>query len=175
MKISEVTAIELPNQGLDSGVVDISTIGELIGKIDNLKLYSIRYGAEVKVTAVTGEPNKRNQAQRVMDLWLEKIGSSWVVNIVRSNKKYRGYDVAPKVYRYLIKKGIVLQAGTLQSVGGRAVWNKLAQYPDIEMFGVSKQDPHIEIRAGDQGAIEAVDPDIDIYSGNRIKVYARAK
>jgi hypothetical protein len=50
--------------------------------------------------------------------------------------KYRGQNLAPLLYKFLIMKaGLILCSSTQQSPGGRKVWEKLAKIPGIFVYG----------------------------------------
>jgi len=67
-----------------------------------------------------------------MELSLSKENNAWEVDLVKVAKAYKGQSLAPRVYVLLMKKlGIVLKAGSSQSVGGRKLWNRLAKRTDV--------------------------------------------
>jgi hypothetical protein len=68
-----------------------------------------------------------------IEMILQKQGVMYYVDAVVSiSKTYKAHEL----YRDLLVKGVVpgLIAGE-QSEGGRAVWNKLSKFKDIEVFG----------------------------------------
>lgn len=74
--------------------------------------------------------------KRVMCMDLEQQGQSWHVNLVQVDSMFQGMGIAPMVYRYICKKlGIMLQAGHMQSPGGRHIWNMVSTYKDMLVLG----------------------------------------
>jgi hypothetical protein len=88
------------------------------------------YGKEVK-------RGKKTLRQPVMEVSIgkEEFGNAYHIDIARTDYRYQGHGLMPLLYRYVMKKtGMVLQAGHMQSRGGRALWCKLAKLPDVQLF-----------------------------------------
>ena len=75
---------------------------------------------------------------------LSKEGGAWHVDMLRVDSRYKGQNLAVKLYRFLMRKmDITLMAGTSQSAGGRAVWNKLAKSPSVVIY--AKKSPYSKV------------------------------
>jgi hypothetical protein len=77
--------------------------------------------------------------KRIMEMSLSKVNrksKAYHVDITKMDSKYQGKRLAPKLYRQFLKStGIILKAGECQSPGGRHVWNTLAGYHDLTVYG----------------------------------------
>jgi predicted GNAT family acetyltransferase len=77
--------------------------------------------------------------KRIMEMTLSKVNrksKAYHVDITKMDSKYQGKGLAPKLYRQLLKStGIILKAGECQSAGGRYVWNVMAGYHDLTVYG----------------------------------------
>lgn len=107
----------------------------------------------------------------VMELLLDRVTSifglpTYSVALVGVDDLYKGFNVAPKVYSYLLKNfdGWVLRSGCSQSEGGKALWNNLCKQRGISVFACSP-------RNGDMhkcyyNDIGVLDCDVDVYKSN---------
>jgi hypothetical protein len=85
--------------------------------------------------------------------------------MTQTDDKYKGFGVAPLLYTFLAKRGIVIRCGSSQSIGAKAMWNSLCK-----MRGVS-------VIAGNHRTKEAypcfptedgeVISSVDIYDGDK--------
>lgn len=104
----------------------------------------------------------------VMELLLDKVNSlfdlpTYSVALVGIDDRYKGFNLAPKVYAYILKKfpGWILRSGSSQSSGGKSIWNSLCRERGISVYAYSKKndDTH-QCRYSKDGVIEC---DIDLY------------
>ena len=66
---------------------------------------------------------------------LSKERGAWHVDMIRVDSRYKGQNLAVKLYRFLMRKmDITLKAGSSQSAGGRYIWNKLAKTPGVVIY-----------------------------------------
>ena len=66
---------------------------------------------------------------------LSKERGAWHVDILYVDSRYKGNNLAIKIYKFIMKKmDITLMAGHSQSAGGRYVWNKLAKTPGVVVY-----------------------------------------
>src|SRR5210317_1078803 len=78
--------------------------------------------------------------QQIAELCLtnEICENAYHVDLIRVNSRFQGFDISPKLYYYIMKKfGIVIQAGSSQSAGGRKIWSKLCKMKNVIVFGTS--------------------------------------
>ena len=97
---------------------------------------------------------------------LSKERGSWHVDMLQVDSRYKGKNLAVKLYTFLLKdEGITLRAGSSQSVGGRYVWNKLSRHKDVTVY--AKKSPYSKVidfpRAGKR---ELNSNRFDLYSDN---------
>ena len=114
--------------------------GMFIGKLRNMLVYIEGDVGEdvIIVKAYLNKPLRDNKYQPIADLILckEYYKNAYHVDLMRIDNRYQGHGIAPKFYRYVMKKlGIVIQAGRMQSAGGRQIWSKLCDMKDVVMFG----------------------------------------
>ena len=69
---------------------------------------------------------------------------AWHVDLLSVDSRYKGNNLAIKIYKFLMKKlDITLMAGTSQSAGGRYVWNKLAKTRGVTVY--AKKSPYSKV------------------------------
>ena len=56
----------------------------------------------------------------------------------KTHMRYRGKGLAVTLYNAMIKWGVVMMAGTCQSVGSQKLWAKLAGQRNIDVWAVKK-------------------------------------
>ena len=75
---------------------------------------------------------------------LSKERGAWHVNLLSVDSRYKGNNLAVKLYRFLMRKmAITMKAGSSQSAGGRYVWNKLAKTPGVVIY--AKKSPYSKV------------------------------
>ena len=75
---------------------------------------------------------------------LSKERGAWHVVLLSVDSRYKGNNLAIKLYKFLMKKlDITLKAGTCQSAGGRYVWNKLSKTPGVVVY--AKKSPYSKV------------------------------
>ena len=75
---------------------------------------------------------------------MSKDRRAWHVDLLQVDSRYKGNNLAVKIYRFLMRKmDITLMAGSSQSPGGRYVWNKLAKSNDVTVY--AKKSPYSKI------------------------------
>ena len=75
---------------------------------------------------------------------LSKERGAWHVDMLQVDSRYKGQNLAVKLYRFLMRKmDITMKAGSSQSAGGRYVWNKLAKTPGVVIY--AKKSPHSKV------------------------------
>jgi len=102
----------------------------------------------------------------VAHIELSKERGSWHVDLLQVDSRYKGKNLAVKLYTFLLKdEGITLRAGSSQSAGGRYVWNKLSRHKDITVY--AKKSPYSKVidfpRSGQR---ELVSRRFDLYDSN---------
>ena len=105
--------------------------------------------------------------QMVADLSLstEYCSGAYHVDLMRVDYRFQGHGIAPLIYRFILRKlGIVIQAGTAQSLGGRKLWAQLVKMKGITIFASGKRGRVATI-------IDDIDRDDDELHHEDIKLY----
>ena len=133
------------------------------GNLDDLELVGRAFGYDIYVDKVESTYNDiwvydRNVTKRVRTLYgdmetryriaakveLSKERGAWHVDLLSVDSRYKGNNLAIKIYKFLMKKmDITLKAGTSQSAGGRYVWNKLSKTPGVVVY--AKKSPYSKV------------------------------
>lgn len=117
---------------------------DVFARMGSLVLLKRQDGRHMEVDVVdTAYSNRAGEYRHVMEIILSQIGKrkSWHVDLARLDSRYRGMNIAPKVYTKLIKRnpGFILEAGHMQSPGGQSIWNRLAERKDIFVFARNRK------------------------------------
>jgi len=162
------------------GYADESQLGEKIGTRIGLEVWADKSPHVIEVTVVDRQKTRNNNTSPkiAMVLTLTKCNNAWHVDIVRTDSRYTGRSLAVRVYVLIMKKlSIQLQAGGLQSVGGRYLWNKLASHKDILVYA-RKQRGSIKLSLPKAGKRQLHSIEIDLYGldneGTDAEIYAIA-
>ena len=155
------------------------------GNLDDLELVGRAFGYDIYVDKVESTYNDiwvydRNVTKRVRTLYgdmetryriaakveLSKERGAWHVDLLNVDSRYKGNNLAIKIYKFLMRKmDITLKAGTSQSAGGRYVWNKLSKTPGVVVY--AKKSPYSKVidfpKAGKRELIGKV---FDLYDSN---------
>lgn len=104
---------------------------------------------------------------------LSKERGAWHVDLLNVDSRYKGNNLAVKIYKFLMRKmDITLMAGHSQSAGGRYVWNKLNKERDITVY--AKKSPYSKvIDFPKSGKRELVSKRFDLY-GSDAEIFAVA-
>ena len=160
------------------------------GNLDNLELVGRAFGYNIYVDKVESTYNDiwvydRNVTKRVRTPYgdmetryriaakveLSKERGAWHVDLLSVDSRYKGNNLAVKIYKFLMKKmDITLKAGTSQSAGGRYVWNKLSKTPGVVVY--AKKSPYSKVidfpKAGNRELVSKVfdlyDSDAEIFA-----------
>ena len=162
------------------------------GNLDNLELVGRAFGYDIYVDKVESTYNDiwvydRNVTKRfrhvegymetrfriVAKVELSKERGGWHVDLLNVDSRYKGNNLAIKIYKFLMKKlDITLMAGTSQSAGGRYVWNKLAKTRGVTVY--AKKSPYSKVidfpKAGKRELVSKV---FDLY-GSDAEIFAVA-
>ena len=102
---------------------------------------------------------------------MSKERGAWHIDMLSVDSRYKGNNLAIKIYKFLMKKmDITLMAGTSQSAGGRYVWNKLSKTPGVVVY--AKKSPYSKVfdfpKAGNRELVSKVfdlyDSDAEIFA-----------
>mgnify|MGYP006428631573 FL=1 len=160
------------------------------GNLDNLELVGRAFGYDIyneeeTPTYRTVWVYDRNVTKRVRTLYgdmetryriaakveLSKERGAWHVDLLSVDSRYKGNNLAIKIYKFLMRKmDITLKAGTSQSAGGRYVWNKLSKTPGVVVY--AKKSPYSKVidfpKAGNRELVSKVfdlyDSDAEIFA-----------
>jgi len=160
------------------------------GNLDDLELVGRAFGYNIYVDKVESTycdiwVYDRNVTKRVRGMYgdmetryriaarveLSKERGAWNVYLLSVDSRYKGNNLAIKIYKFLMKKmDITLKAGTSQSAGGRYVWNKLSKTPGVVVY--AKKSPYSKVfdfpKAGNRELVGKVfdlyDSDAEIFA-----------
>lgn len=89
-----------------------------------------------------GDMETRYRIAASIDLTKERCG--WHVDLLKVDNRYKGKNLALKIYKFLMRKmNITLMAGSSQSAGGQYVWNKLAKTSGVVVY--AKKSPYSKV------------------------------
>lgn len=119
-----------------------------VGSLNHIECYASYEDTDITVCFTTiknhrcGHTVAEFQLNKPNEIWRGKEthrnNDVYEVGMSIVNSKFQGMNLAPKFYRYFIKKlDIVLKAGTCQSPGGRYIWNELNKFDDIAVYAKS--------------------------------------
>jgi len=127
---------------------------------------------QIAVEIVSRLNKNRRGYQRVMEITLSKYKDSYHVELARIDSKYQGHGIAPKVYKYLMRKlGIILKAGNQQSPGGRYIWAKMASMAGLDVFALDGRGNYYDVEVDDN---ELVTTYGKIYDDSRRRMHVFA-
>ena len=159
------------------------------GNLDDLELVGRAFGYDIYVEKEERTYNvicyDRNVTKRfrhvegymetrfriVAKVELTKERGAWHVDFLNVDSRYKGNNLAIKIYKFLMRKmDITLKAGTSQSAGGRYVWNKLSKTPGVVVY--AKKSPYSKVfdfpKAGNRELVGKVfglyDSDAEIFA-----------
>ena len=158
---------------------DLELIGRAFGydihieKIERTMMTAWVYDRNVtkRVRTVYGEMETRYRIAAKVELSKER--GAWHIDLVNVDSRYKGKNLAVKIYKFLMKKlDITLMAGTSASIGGRYIWNKLNKERDITVY--AKKSPYSKfIDFPKSGKKELVSKRFDLY-GSDAEIFAVA-
>jgi hypothetical protein len=124
-----------------------------------------------RVRTVYGDMETRYRIAAKVEMSKER--GAWHIDMLSVDSRYKGNNLAIKIYKFLMKKlDITLMAGTSQSAGGRYVWNKLNKERDITVY--AKKSPYSKfVDFPKSGKKELVSKKFDLY-GSDAEIFAVA-
>ena len=124
-----------------------------------------------RVRTVYGDMETRYRIAAKVEM--SKDRGAWHIDMLSVDSRYKGNNLAIKIYKFLMKKlDITLMAGTSQSAGGRYVWNKLNKERDITVY--AKKSPYSKfVDFPKSGKKELVSKKFDLY-GSDAEIFAVA-
>lgn len=139
----------------------------LMGEIGRLKVYSLYDEPLVEVEVVTPD------CERVATLSLSHTDLPHVYTVAEMtvDSNNQGFGLAPRLYEFLISKGLCLGAGEEQSAGGRRIWYNLHRRGRVSLLArLSPREEFYEVDRDDDEQEIWVDG-FDLY-GDGGEVYA---
>jgi GNAT superfamily N-acetyltransferase len=113
----------------------------------------------------------------IADLMLstEYCKGAYHVDLMRVDHRYQGHGIAPLLYRFLLRKlGIILQAGTAQSGGGRKLWAQLGKMKGVQLFAATRRGKSARVLEVDKEDEELTDESVKLYDGRTVYTFAVA-
>ena len=105
-----------------------------LGNIGNLMLYAYMDDAtEILVRLLVESDTRSHTCVGLVDL-LQDFDDVYSVGMVRIAKEYQGFNIAPRMYRMVMKKlGIAISTQNCQSPGGQSIWSRMFSRKDIQI------------------------------------------
>lgn len=146
--------------------------GTYLGKLKGMLVYlEGEVGDEVVFVQVYENlalSGGRRQLIADLNLFNGNAKGAYHVDLMRVDYRYQGHGLAPLIYRFVMQKlGIILQAGTCQSAGGRKLWAQLAKMKGITVFAQHRRGTQAFVLELDKEDEELYHPDLRIYDGSR--------
>ena len=119
------------------GYAEEEFLGEYVGMRASLEVWVDREGSRALFVNVVDRSlvDKSGMPRVAMQVDLSSQDKAWHVDIVRTDSRYKGRNLAVRVYVLLMKKlGLQMKAGSSQSIGGRKLWNRLNKHRDILVY-----------------------------------------
>jgi hypothetical protein len=132
-----------------------------IGTIQNYKLRMGKYRGYALVNSsvicIYDTINKKNAGF----ISLTKFGKAYEINGAVVDKEYLGMGLITKIYAYLILKlNFILWSKESQTIGGRAIWEKLIKVKGINVFAWDK----VKRKAHSLDKNDPFENDVEVYS-----------
>lgn len=153
--------------------------GERLGQLAKLQIWCSVIDDSVVIDLLDHHRKHEKLVKRAFTITLEQDSEypeAYTVAMVCTDREYRGFNLAPKLYRRLLKimPSLLLKAGSGQSQGGRYIWNELAKYPDLVVYAVSERAQILSVESCDVLRELELEEDL-LYDGPReYAVFAHA-
>lgn len=146
--------------------------GTRIGKLRGMLVYLEGdvgdYVISVRVYRDGALSSGKYQVIADLSLSTEYCAGAYHVDLMRVDYRFQGHGIAPLLYRFLLQKlGIVIQAGTSQSAGGRKLWAQLAKTKGIQVFTVGRRSKQAALLESEEDQDELTHESIKLYDGSR--------
>ena len=160
---------------LSSECVEGTFVGKLRGMLVYLEGDVGDYIINIRVYRDGKSPSGKYEVIADLCLSTEYCSNAYHVDLMRVSSRYQGHGIAPLLYRFLLRKlGIILQAGTSQSVGGRKLWAQLAKMKGVTVFATTKRSKTALVLDIDKDDEELTDESVKLYDGRTIYTFAVA-
>lgn len=147
--------------------------GKFLGRLSGMLVYveGDEFDDQLVVTAYRDEPvgSRKKTRQPIAELMLfrEHFANAYHVDLMRVDNRFQGHGIGPKLYRYVLRKlRIVIQAGSMQSGGGRKIWAKLAEMPGVFVFASHRRGRQLFDVEVDENE-ELTSDQVKLYDGQR--------
>jgi len=145
--------------------------GKYLGKLKGMRVYlEGEVGDEVIFVQVYENLERGGgKYQLIADLNLYNLAKgAYHVDMMRVDYRYQGHGIAPLIYRFVLRKlGIVLQAGTCQSAGGRKLWAQLAKTNGVMVYALHRRGTEAHVFDLDEDDDELHHESLKVYDGTR--------
>ena len=128
------------------GNAEVDSTMNLLGKVKSYSVYLYKRNSNERhvVLLDTTKPKKSaglNVSGKIVgEIFLTRsyAGKAWRCSYTRIDKEYQGCGISIPFYKFLLRRGYILEAGHAQSIGGRFIWWKLAKERDVIMIAKEK-------------------------------------
>lgn len=174
-----IDRIDLPQSGNNRDFCMSDDMYTLIGSVRSIKCFA--YEGKVTKTIVFVLPKNNVSGYSVCEIELSQINKkvyeksvAWQVDHVKVDQRFQGYGLVPRFYKFIMKKlGIILEAGTCQSPGGRYIWAQLSKVKDVTVFAKSVNSKAYSVECDDSDRELVIDGPYQLYDGSsNIRLFA---
>lgn len=143
---------------------------EPIGSVGGYKCYLAVEEDQLWIEFIDPDyTNGDGHEKRVCDIILNETKNRvYEVELIRMDSEYRGLNLAPRFYAFLLRKlAITLKAGVYQSPGGRSIWTRMAQRRDVMIYGRTPHGRPVMMISDDNGELQPIHGRFEAYNGER--------
>ena len=146
--------------------------GRYVGRLKSMLVYlEGSIGDDIIYVQVYNAQKRADGKHKIiadLNLSNDYCKGAYHVDLMRIDSRYQGNGIAPLLYRYVMKRlGVIIQAGTRQSAGGRKLWAQLAKTPGIEIFAAYRRGKEL-VQIGIDDEDEELHHDtMKLYDGGR--------
>jgi hypothetical protein len=147
-----------------------------IGSVSGYKCY-VADGEDDQVWIDFVDPDftdSQGNAKRVCEMILNETKNRvYEVEIVLLDKEYRGLNLTPRFYAFLLRKmSITLKAGSAQSAGGRSIWTRLAARRDVMVYGRTPYGRPVMMIVNEKNELEPIHGRYEAYDDRDFEMFA---
>ena len=147
-----------------------------IGSVSGYKCY-VAAGEDDQIWVDFVDPectDSKGRAKRVCEIILNETKNRvYEVEIVLLDKEYRGLNLTPRFYAFLLRKmSITLKAGSAQSPGGRSIWKRLASRRDVMVYGRTPYGRPVMMVVNEKNELEPIHGRFEAYDDRDFEMFA---
>lgn len=104
-----------------------------LGRIGTLDAYATYDEDQLFIEVVEDTGRRKVPVAAVIDL-IEDYEGVYSVKMVRIAKEFQGFNIAPELYRLVMRQlGVAISTLGCQSPGGQSIWTRMYKYKDVQI------------------------------------------